>query len=126
MLRKRAIWITIFAIMLFEQWIGRLDQGGFVVLIIIGIGLSKLFGQEAEAPSATKDDEAAEEESDDEDVIRIRRRSIELLRNSLMRHHNSHGTDRSYQVSKMATETTFILQELNSALNKKNRHVSAG
>lgn len=130
MSRRRVIWLTIFGLMLFGHFNGRVDFGGFLLLCFIGYALVKMFDPDEEpAPAAVpKDATIEEDEPDPQDVIRIRRRSVELLRNSLMRHHNSRGTDQDYQASAASKETTLILQTLNAALAKKpaaittNRH----
>ncbi len=46
------------------------------------------------------------------------------LRNLLMKHHNSHGTDKDYMSSKMASETSRMIQMFNDAINKNKRRVS--
>jgi len=117
---KNIIWLTIFALMILGNWNNRLDLGGFFLLLFIGVGLSRMFGSEQKTTKPETEPEMDEVRPDD--VIRIRRRSVELLRNSLMRHHNSRGTDMDYQISAAAKETTEILQILNAALSKKIAH----
>jgi hypothetical protein len=130
MSRRRIIWVTIFVLMLLGNQYDRLDLGGFFLLIFIGMGLVRLFGSDKteapdvppyEAPKAEVDDE----EIRPEDIIQVKRRTIELLRNSLMRHHNSRGADKEYQVSAASKETTEILQVLNVALTKKPKRLAA-
>lgn len=128
MSRRKVIWLTIIGIMLFAAWHDRLTFGTFCLLWFVAAMLSKIFDpEEKPAKVATEDkpepDEYVESSSSD-DVIRIRRRSVELLRNSLMRHHNSRGTDKEYQASATAKETTEILQALNAALAKKPRRLA--
>ena len=119
-IRRRIIWLTIFWLMLLGGYFDRLTFGMFLLLVFIGVGLVKMFDTDPVKPS--KVSHPPQDEDDDlspDDVIRVRRRAVEQLRNSLMRHHNSRGTDKDYQASHAAKETTEILQVLNVALASK-------
>jgi hypothetical protein len=122
---RRMIWVTIFALMIIGHQSGRLDFLGFVILWIIGGSLVRMFATAAPAPPIEEPaDQPDDDAPDPADVIRIRRRHVEMLRNSLMRHHSWRGTDKAYQASAAAKETTEILQQLNASLAKKIRHSS--
>jgi hypothetical protein len=129
MSRRQIIWITIFALMLLGNQYDRLDLGGFFLLVFIGMGLVRIFDKDKAAePNVPPYDEVKAEMDNDlspEDIIQVKRRTIELLRNSLMRHHNSRGADKDYQVSAASKETTEILQVLNVALTKKPKRLAA-
>lgn len=129
MSRRRIIWLTIFALMLLGNQYDQLNLGGFFLLIFIGMGLVRLFDSDKVKEPAVPPYEVPKAEIDDdlspEDVIQVKRRTIELLRNSLMRHHNSRGADKDYQISAASRETTEILQVLNVALTKKPKRLVA-
>lgn len=127
-MRRRVIWLTIFALMLLGAWYDRLNFGSFCLLVFVGMGLVRMFDPQTpkvKQEPAPEPEIEVEDEPPADDVIRIRRGSVVLLRNSLMRHHNSRGADRDYQVSAAARETTEILQVLNVALASKPRRIPA-
>lgn len=124
MSRRQIIWLTIWALIIADYYFGKLDFFSFVFLFFVGLTLANIFDPRKTSPTG----EAPKTETEDdacEDVIRIRRRHVEMLRNSLMRHHNSRCTDRDYQISASSQETTEILQVLNAALAKKQRQIQA-
>lgn len=57
-------------------------------------------------------------QADPMEGIVVNRRSIEMLRNVLMMHHNSRASDADYPTSKMGRNTTEVLQSLNGALQR--------
>lgn len=125
---RQIIWLTIFALMLIGNHLDRLNLGGFLLLVFIGAGLVRIFDSEYNTPKVAPAREPTEPEDEDlelDDVIRIRRRNVELLRNALMRHHNSRGADKDYQLSAASRETTEILQVLNAALTKQRQKIAA-
>ena len=116
--------------MLFGAWFDQLNFWSFCVLIFIGMGLVRLFDADpVEKPKSApiqEESEIYDENINLDEVIHVRRRTIVLIRNSLMRHHNSRGTDQVYQASAAAKETTEILQVLNVALSKRSKCISIG
>lgn len=56
------------------------------------------------------------------DALALDRDTVTQIRNTLLRHHNSRGTDKDYQDSKMGKETVAILQKLNDMTQEKRRH----
>lgn len=48
--------------------------------------------------------------------VKFDRPMIELIRNTLFRHHNMKGTDKEYQESKTGKDTTILIQKMNDLL----------
>jgi len=125
---RQIIWSMILALMLLGGWYDRLTFGTFCLLVFVGMSLSGIFAAPlpVQKPTAEPAPETKiEEDIDPDEIIRVRRRAVEQIRNSLLRHHNSRGTDQAYQTSDAAKETTAIIQVLNGALAKKTRRISA-
>jgi hypothetical protein len=99
----------------------RLDFGTFFLIWFVAVVLKNIFSSDEDDESSVVDEEEEieEEEFDDNEVVRIRKTDIEKLRNMLLRHHNSRGTDKDYNESTMSKDTTFAIQVLNNALSKK-------
>jgi translation initiation factor 2B subunit (eIF-2B alpha/beta/delta family) len=57
------------------------------------------------------------QKSHDETTV-ITTDSLKLVRNMLLRHHNMKGTDADYQSSKMARDTTDMIQQINNIIKK--------
>jgi hypothetical protein len=128
MSRRRVIWLTILGVMVLGYLADRLTFGGFCLLVFIGVSLVKMFdpdpvdvlidGLTRRTAKAAANGGESDEPDADEEVIRVRRRTIEALRNSLLRHHNARTTDKDYQTSKMGRDTLDTIQKLNKALER--------
>jgi hypothetical protein len=100
----------------------RLDFGTFFLIWFVAVVLKNIFSSDEDDEGSVDEDEKEEieeEEFDANEVVRIRKTDIEKLRNMLLRHHNSRGTDKDYNESTMSKDTTFVIQVLNNALSKK-------
>jgi len=122
---RQIIWLAILALMLLGGWYDRLTFGAFCLLVFVGIALVKMFDPPPIEKPATTQETKVEEDLDPDEIIRVRRRAVEQIRNSLLRHHNSRGTDQAYQTSAAAKETTALIQALNTALSQKTHRISA-
>jgi len=118
---RQIIRLTVLALMLLAWVGGLLDFVTFCLLIFISAVLANVFDPLPAQKPAAKPAQEREPEDDPspDEIIRVRRRAVEQIRNSLLRHHNSRGTDQAYQTSDAAKETTAIIQVLNGALAKK-------
>lgn len=115
---RQVIWVTMTTLMTVFMWNGNLTVWSFFGLMFLGSVLAGAFDPR---PRQAPDPEPSTEENpvDERDVLRLKRRDVELLRNTLLRHHNWRGTDADYQASAAGKQTTQIIQVLNGVLAKR-------
>lgn len=79
------------------------------------------FRRRAEAYTKRITEEIAAKREVAKNEISLSRDALEQLRNTLLKHHNSKGTDKSYQESKMSKDTTALIQMMNATLQPDHR-----